>query len=137
MAKDNFQKPAIRENLEALAQTIQNIILIEPGTYPNDPNFGCGISNYLFEFNDQTTINEIQSNIDSQISKYAVHPNITVQSSVSTSTAMSGRMNILVIDVNIFDTKTTNTNNETEALNLSYLFAGNTETKAVVSQLIN
>lgn len=134
---NDFQKPAYRSNLEALAQTIQNIILIDPGTYPNDPNFGCGISYYLFEFNDSVTITELQSKIDEQITKYALHPDVTVSTNVSSSRAMNGRMSILTIDVSIYETSSNKATGEKEAVSFSYMFAGNTETKTIVSRIMN
>jgi phage baseplate assembly protein W len=67
---DEFNQTKSTEGLLALAKLIQNLILTEPGTYPNNPDLGIGISNYKFEFLDDSTINLIRSRIDSQISKF-------------------------------------------------------------------
>lgn len=56
--------------LIGLAKLIQTLFLLKPGTYPNHPNMGIGIDNYKFEYLDQITLSEIQSNAVDQISKY-------------------------------------------------------------------
>ena len=67
---NQYAKPAEREELDALAQTVQNLILMHKGTIPNDPNMGVGISRYLFEILDNQTISEIQLEIESQVARY-------------------------------------------------------------------
>ncbi|ALN97966.1 putative baseplate protein [Bacillus phage vB_BpuM-BpSp] len=70
LEKNNFGSNASRKKLEALAQTIQNIIIIERGTYPNQPELGVGIENYQFEFSDDITMNELKSSISNQIERF-------------------------------------------------------------------
>lgn len=74
-----------RENLEALAQTLQNLVIIERGTYPNDPNLGVGVANYLFEINNADTINRLQNNIKSQVDHYVQYSGLTIDTSVEPS----------------------------------------------------
>ena len=66
------------EGLEALAYLIQSLLLIEPGTYPNNPDLGVGIHLYEFEILDNPTIDEISTKIEMQINKYI--PNINLDS---------------------------------------------------------
>lgn len=54
----------------AVAQIIQNLCLIEPGTYPSDPELGIGIEDEQFELVDNAYLNSLKSKIDNQINKY-------------------------------------------------------------------
>lgn len=54
----------------AVAQVIQNLCLIEPGTYPSDPNLGIGIENEQFELYDDNYLADLKNRIDEQIEKY-------------------------------------------------------------------
>lgn len=56
--------------LFALAQTIQNILLTEPGTYPNLPSLGIGITSEVMEFIDDTTIESLKDRITKQIEEF-------------------------------------------------------------------
>lgn len=120
-----------REGLEALAQTIQNLILIEPGTYPNQPNLGVGISNYLFEIFDDKTVYEVNKKIENQISEFITHENINVTCSVKklkdTKTTRANTLSISITLVNMIKDSST--------IVLNYLFAGNTRTKKIVSEI--
>lgn len=119
-----------REGLEALAQTIQNLILIEPGTYPNQPDLGVGISNYLFEILDDKIIYEINNKIEKQISEFINHENIEVTCSVKKlKDPKTTRANTLSISINIVNII------KEKQINIHYLFAGNTKTKKVVSEI--
>lgn len=70
--KNEYNKPKELEDLLAVAQNIQNIMFIEPGTYPNQPELGVGIENYKFEFLDTSTINELEDKINKQIDKFII-----------------------------------------------------------------
>jgi|GEM_PF-3379245 len=67
---DVFSRPEYRSDLESLAQVIQNIIIIEKGTYPNQPELGVGIKNYLFEIIDGRTIVTLEENIKDQVYRF-------------------------------------------------------------------
>ena len=47
---DNFNQPKIKKDNYALAQLILNLLLTEPGTYPDTPELGINIAQYQFEF---------------------------------------------------------------------------------------
>ena len=84
LEKSSFNSTEFRKDKIALAQVIQNILFIEPGTYPNQPNLGVGIENYLFEKMDNSTLIEIENAIKEQIdqfcpSEYIVTSNVTTQ----------------------------------------------------------
>ena len=107
--ENNFGQPYELNNLEGLAQTIQNIIIIEKGTYPNTPNFGVGISNYLFELLDNITLSELTNSINNQISTY---------------------INSIKVSIHLSDQE------QSEGIAFDYLFAGNTNNKKFISKLI-
>ena len=131
MESDSFNNPIYREGLESLAQVIQNLIIIEKGTYPNQPDLGVGIANYLFEILDLTTISEMKNNIEDQIDKFINHPYINVQVDIKKLEDLDKvKSNTLGIIVTLINTVT---NSETS---YTYLFAGNNKTKKVVSKLI-
>jgi hypothetical protein len=55
---------------KALALRLQNLLLTEKGTYPNNFSLGVGISKYDFEFLDATTLADIRTTIKHQVSKW-------------------------------------------------------------------
>lgn len=128
---DNFNQPLYREGLEALAQTIQNIIFIEPGTYPNQPFLGVGISKYLFEILDAQTISDINSEIENQISTFINYNNIRVTCNVNKVTdKKTTRYNTVSITVSLVNIV------RGTSVTFNYLFAGNSKNRKVVSELI-
>jgi len=73
---DDFGKVATYGGLPALARDIQRLIIMQPMSYPDDPDMGVGIENYQFEFMDSTTISDLSERINSQINKYIPTSNI-------------------------------------------------------------
>jgi len=71
LAEDGLFSQTYREDLEAYAQVIQNILIIEKGTYPNMPDLGIGIKNYLFEIYSSELVTELESEIRKQTRTYA------------------------------------------------------------------
>lgn len=71
LAEDGLFSQDYRKDLEAYAQVIQNIAIIEKGTYPNNPLLGVGIKNYLFEPYSNNLITELQNELLNQIREYA------------------------------------------------------------------
>ena len=61
----------IREDniVEAVKFQLKNLILTRPGEKISDPQFGVGLSNFLFS-QENSRIPEIQNRIRSQISRY-------------------------------------------------------------------
>jgi RNA binding exosome subunit len=99
LAKSVYNTNAVRKNLEALAQVLQNIIIYEPGTFPNQPELGVGIESYQFEFLDEKTMTELKSRIDNQISKF-IPSDIKIEPKVDTLMNELGKR-ILVISFRV------------------------------------
>ena len=140
---DQYTKPAHREELEALAQTIQNIIIMDKGTLPNDPEFGVGIGGYLFEFSDGQTLQKIRSEIEYQIATYVLNEGISIDVKVETVKLPIRDTNTLRITVDIytdsragdFSVDLDAEEGEPDILRLSYGFSGNTKNNKIVSKL--
>jgi phage baseplate assembly protein W len=130
LESDDFHQPKLREGLESLAQVIQNLIIIHKGTYPNQPQLGVGISDYLFEFMDERTLNEISSAIKNQIDEFVTHYYITVTVNVKKLEDLDKvKSNTLGITIDL-------TNDITESFigTINYVLLGSNSTKKVVSR---
>lgn len=64
-----FNKPAEATGVEAWINLISNLIFMEPGAYPTDPEMGCDIGKYQFHFLDDV-IDEISDLITTQAHTY-------------------------------------------------------------------
>lgn len=128
--ENNFGQPYELNNLEGLAQTIQNIIIIEKGTYPNTPNFGVGISNYLFELLDNITLSELTNSINNQISTYIVSESVSVDVYIDHLSENNKNINSIKVSIHLSDQE------QSEGIAFDYLFAGNTNNKKFISKLI-
>ena len=137
LAIDLFHKPMVRSDLEALAQTIQNLILINPGTMPNDPLFGIGIERYLFELMNDNTLSEIKNNIEDQISKYIVHDDVTVNVEVKPVGTSSKSINALGVSVQLSPSSSNgieSTSNDN--LEIGFAYAASTTTRQTISKIM-
>ena len=67
---DDFGKVATYGELPALARLIQRLFIMQPMSYPDDPDMGIGIANYEFEFMDKITLSEINERARNQINRY-------------------------------------------------------------------
>lgn len=73
---NNFKEPDTKENYMALAQKILNLLLLEPGTYPDSPEMGINISKYQFELLTPDILSSIQNDINTQVNRYIPSNNI-------------------------------------------------------------
>lgn len=136
LALDLFHKPLLRENLEALAQTIQNILLIAPGTLPNDPLFGVGLERYLFEILNENTMSTLRDTIEEQLSRYVVHEDITVNVDVKPLKAEVTDVNTLMISVRLYESSANVSEAGTEPIEINFAHAGNSATRKTISKII-
>jgi len=135
---DMFQKPAVREDMTALAQVIQNLIIIEKGTYPNQPELGVGISNYLFEIGDSVTIESLSVEIEDQIEKFINPVDFDIQIDIKLIESKDKKYNTLAIGIIV---KRVSINSVTDEVDEEYsyaqlLFGGNTSNKKIVSKIL-
>lgn len=115
----------------ALAQTIQNILIINPGTFPNQPELGVGIENYLFEFGESGTIDELRNKINEQKRRF-IPSTYNVEFDIKTKT--DGRVSVLSIQ---FDIEQEDYDNDTkEVTSFQLLFGKNKNESKMVSKLL-
>jgi len=96
---DDFGSVSTYGELPALARLVQRLIIMEPKSYPDDPDMGVGISNYEFEFLDAITINELTLKISTQINKYIPNNNIDsviVEAIANDKTGVNNTIGILI-----------------------------------------
>lgn len=72
----DFNKPEVKQDLYALSRKILNLLLIEPGTYPDTPDLGIDIAKYQFDLLTDETLLKIQGEISRQVEKYIPTSNI-------------------------------------------------------------
>lgn len=131
LAQNIYNKQHMLEDMEALGQTIQNLIIMKKGTYPNTPSLGVGIEDYLFEILDNETISDITSNINNQISQFIVSNSVNIDVKVIQLKNSNANLNSLKIDVTL-----TETTDSSSIQTFSYIFASNLLTKKMVTKLV-
>lgn len=136
LALDLFHKPLMREHLDGLAQTIQNILLISPGTLPNDPLFGVGLERYLFEILNEATMSTLRDSIEEQLARYVVHEDITVNVEVKPLKTEVSDVNTLMITVRLYESSTSVSEPDNEPIELGFAYAGNSATRKTISKII-
>lgn len=135
---DMFQRPAVREDMTALAQVIQNLIIIEKGTYPNQPELGVGIANYLFELGDNVTIESLSAEIEDQVDKFINPVDFDIQIDAKIIESKDKKYNTLAIGIIV---KRVKINSVTDQIDEEYsyaqlLFGGNTSNKKIISKIL-
>ena len=132
--EDGLYNQVYRKNLNSIAQIIQNILLIEPGTYPNEPNLGVGIENYLFEQASSEVRQELNKKITKQIENYAPISGGKVDVIVESG----GTFNkILYISVLISSDDDYNVVKDLKSrTEIQYLFGLDNNTKSMVTKII-
>ena len=67
---DGYHKPEMTSDLGTVANLIQTLLLLKPGTYPDSPDMGIDIAQYMFDLMSERNMNIIKTNIEEQIEKY-------------------------------------------------------------------
>lgn len=94
----SFDKVKSENDLIALAINIQTLLLLKPLTYPNHPDLGVGMSNYIFEVLDESTLYEIRNRISNQINKYIKPGDLLTKFEVDKAkNTNTGRENTIVV----------------------------------------
>ena len=66
----NKRDLAVLKNEDAVKRSVKNLLLTNKGEKPYDNNYGCNIRRYLFDLVDDTTIENIKTEIRSAIENY-------------------------------------------------------------------
>lgn len=133
---DRFNKQIYLEGVEALAKNIQNLLIIETGTYPNRPDLGVGINKYLFEPLTPDTIEDLKSEINKQITRYIGYLYGNIECDIQESDINSNhKYNTLLLKILISrDNDNLNLNKTYYGFNI--LFGVNNVTNRLVSRII-
>lgn len=125
--RDPFHNTLMWNDKNGLAQVIQNILFIEKGTYPNQPDLGVGIENYLFEKVDKGTTSNLENEIKEQLKQFV--PNDYIVEPKVESRMVNGNPTLL-ISFTITDV------NKREETRFGVLLGQSKTTKNIVSKLI-
>jgi len=68
----DFQKV---EGINNVMDSLANLLLIQKGTYPFDPEYGTDLPKYVFNLDDELTVDTLKAEIKSTLEK---EPDITV-----------------------------------------------------------
>ena len=112
----------------AAVLAIRNIILTKKGNFPLSPSLGLDIENYQFDFLDQTTVNQLKTDLLSQINTYVPSlENVSVQVEIveGNDDYPGNAIGIMVSAIG-----------ENEKLNASFLVTHDNENVNVFSELL-
>lgn len=127
--RSEFNRLDQRVDKISLAQTIQNLLIIKKGTYPNQPELGIGIEEYMFELASEDVIRDLEYSIDEQIKKF-IPTNYNIEFEVDTDNKYSKKgLSVLSITFTIND-------NENDGSSFQLLFGKSDRENKLVSRLL-
>jgi hypothetical protein len=123
-------------NKEAVARMIQHILITKQGTYPNNPDFGVGIEDYLFELATTSVKAELQSVITTQMNKWLNNElgktDITTKQEIQFLRSNNDAYVTLAIFFTVYDT---NQNGNTDEYKVSLFYTGDSSNRKVISKM--
>lgn len=135
---NSFDKEIILKDREALASMLRTLVIVKKGTYPNNPDFGVGIEDYLFDFLNDNKISELEDEIDNQIQKWIdKSPNLNIKTKIHKSKSYS---NGNYCNLVLFFTITRNNdfeydNSKIDDYTITLYVTGDTQNRKVLSKL--
>lgn len=90
----NFDIITIR-NENAIARSVRNLILTEPGDVPFNSNIGSNVNALLFENMDNLTAESIASEIENTIENY--EPRVSLQQTIVTPIFDDNEFNVRIV----------------------------------------
>ena len=100
---DNFKKPKVLNNLHAKAQKFLNLLKTIPGTYPDHPDLGVNIDQYMFEYLTSENLLKIQEHIKRQVDTYMPDSGINLILVQRQEDSLTGRNNTIGIAISLVD----------------------------------
>jgi hypothetical protein len=126
----SFNTAKSETGAKALALRLQTLIITENGTLPNNYSLGIGINQYDFEMLDSVTLDDMQSKITEQISKWIPGGSAYIQ-------------NVIVENMNAYDPNITNAviiafelGNVSDAKFIGIVLKKDTSTSRVSSEIL-
>jgi phage baseplate assembly protein W len=77
ISDSGFESFSDSETKAAIQQNLKMLLLTRPGEYVMEPDFGVGMSNFLFDLETQNNEQRISSRIRQQVSKYMPYVSIS------------------------------------------------------------
>lgn len=71
MGVNAFGKPKVLSDMESIVNDIMMILLGKPGFYPSIPTLGMNISQYLYQFDDTISIEDIKTKLSQQCNDFS------------------------------------------------------------------
>lgn len=131
-----FKKLKQPTGKEAIARMIQHILITKKGTYPNNPDFGVGIEDYLFELARSSTKNELEENINYQMDKWLTSSittsDIAIKHSLEFLRTANGAYTTLGIFFTVYDKNQYGTVKEYK---INLFFTGDSSNRTIISQM--
>jgi phage baseplate assembly protein W len=131
-----FKKLKSTNGKEAVARMIQNILVTKPGTYPNNPDFGVGIENYLFDLATQSLKSELNANITNQMTKWLnkdlINTNISTKQEIEFLRSSDNKYITVAIFFTVYDE---NPKGNSEEYKLSLFYTGDSSNNKIISKL--
>ncbi len=106
----DFQKV---QNINAVLDSLANLLSIRRGTYPFDPEVGTDLPKYIFDLNDEITYDLIKTEIENT---FASEPNATITGiEISSITNNKGLLINVYMQINNIPIQATLTYNNNQA----------------------
>ena len=75
---DSYGRNLMYTNDTAMIHQVYNLIVMDKGTDPLNPEKGVGITSYYYEYKDDTLLRDLENEIQNQISKYTPYSLVNV-----------------------------------------------------------
>lgn len=135
----NFRKNKMYTGKEAVARMIQHILITKKGTYPNNPNFGVGIEDYLFELATPTLKSTLEEEITNQLNLWLngeLHEKTNIETSQEIQFVKGGPTNNYITLAIFFTVREDNrTNGNTNEYKLSLFYTGDSSNRKIISKM--
>lgn len=131
----NFNKIKQTTGKEAVARMIQHILVTKKGTYPNNPDFGVGVEDYLFDLATGRVKADLEAEISKQMDKWLnrslVQSNIETTQKVEFLRSTDNTYLTLAVFFNITD----NNGRTVEKYDVNVFYTGDTTNRTVISEM--
>lgn len=132
----DYRKNKMYTGKEAVARMIQHILITKKGTYPNNPNFGVGIEDYLFELVTPQLRAEIETSISDQMSRWLTSELTKTEIRTKNEVQFLRNGNETYVTMAIFFTVyDNNMNGNTDEFKFSLFYTGDPSNRKVISQM--
>lgn len=132
----DYKKLKNYKNKEAVARMIQHILITKKGTYPNNPTFGVGIEDYLFDLATGTMKMELENEINNQMSLWLTSEitKTNIQTKQEIQYLRSNDNNCITLAI-FFTVYENNDKGNTDEYKINLFYTGNSTNRKVISEM--